>query len=59
MAPILGRKDPDADAYAIDLGIGMQLSNIARDVAEDAVLGRRYLPSDWCNDVSAQEIREL
>ena len=57
MSPILGRKDPHADAFAIDLGIGMQLSNIARDVAEDAVLGRRYLPSDWCHDVSAQEIR--
>ncbi|MFW5642066.1 MAG: squalene/phytoene synthase family protein, partial [Roseicyclus sp.] len=35
-------------ARAADLGIAMQLTNIARDVAEDARLGRRYLPSDWC-----------
>ena len=57
MAPILGCTDVDADAFAIDLGIGMQLTNIARDVAEDAVLGRRYLPSDWCDGISADQIK--
>lgn len=31
--------------HAIDLGIGMQLTNIARDVLEDAYLGRVYLPA--------------
>lgn len=35
-------------AYAADLGIAMQLTNIARDVPEDAKMGRRYLPFDWC-----------
>lgn len=33
---------------AADLGKAMQLSNICRDVAEDARLGRRYLPFDLC-----------
>lgn len=34
-------------ARAADLGIAMQLTNIARDVGEDARNGRLYLPSDW------------
>lgn len=38
----------EARARAADLGIAMQLTNIARDVREDAALGRRYLPGDWC-----------
>ena len=32
-----------AKSFAIDLGIAMQLTNIARDVLEDAKMGRRYL----------------
>ena len=36
---------PDALPHAIDLGIAMQLTNICRDVREDALLGRRYLPA--------------
>lgn len=35
---------PDALAHAIDLGIAMQLTNIVRDVREDAQRGRIYLP---------------
>ncbi len=35
------------DPFAIDLGIAMQLTNIARDVAEDAHLNRVYLPAEW------------
>lgn len=45
--PILGVKDRRADAHAIDLGIAMQLSNIARDVVEDAAIERVYLPQAW------------
>lgn len=44
MCPVLGVKDPAAAAFAIDLGIGMQLTNICRDVLEDAGMGRVYLP---------------
>ncbi|AWV88399.1 phytoene/squalene synthase family protein [Bradymonas sediminis] len=44
MSPVLGVEDPRAVAHAIDLGIGMQLTNICRDVLEDAQNGRVYLP---------------
>ena len=37
---------PDAGAYAHDLGVALQLANIVRDVDEDAVRGRLYLPLD-------------
>lgn len=40
------RRRPDALPHAIDLGIAMQLTNMARDVLEDAHLGRVYLPAD-------------
>jgi len=36
-----------ADPFAIDLGIGMQLTNIARDVREDALNDRVYLPGSF------------
>ena len=36
---------PEALPHAADLGIAMQLTNICRDVCEDAALGRRYLPA--------------
>lgn len=47
MSLLMGVRSPGALARAADLGIGMQLSNIARDVGEDARLGRVYLPRDW------------
>lgn len=36
--------DEEAKKYAVDLGIGMQLTNIIRDVSEDYERGRIYLP---------------
>ena len=47
MAPMLGAEDERAAAPAVDLGIAMQLTNIARDVLEDARADRRYLPAAW------------
>lgn len=41
---VCGYEDENAVQYAIDLGIAMQLTNITRDVAEDAANGRVYLP---------------
>jgi len=41
---IFGR--PEAEALAIALGEALQLTNILRDVAEDAALGRLYLPAE-------------
>ena len=49
MCNILNNEDPRAKAHAVDLGIAMQLTNIARDVVEDAKMGRRYLPGEWVN----------
>ena len=36
----------EALPHAIDLGIAMQLTNICRDVRDDAILGRRYIPAE-------------
>ncbi len=45
MCGVLGVRDPRAIAFAIDLGVAMQLTNISRDVLEDARNDRVYLPS--------------
>ena len=58
MCFVLECQSEKAFAFALDLGIAMQLTNIARDVYEDACMGRRYLPADWVNDISAYEILE-
>lgn len=58
MAKILGAKEGAAGFHAIDLGIAMQLTNIARDVEEDAVAGRRYLPECLVPGMTAMRIRE-
>ncbi len=47
MCVLMRVRDPDALARACDLGVAMQLTNIARDVGEDARMGRIYLPLDW------------
>jgi phytoene synthase len=44
MCPLIGVRSGQALPFAIDLGIAMQLTNICRDVAEDARRGRIYLP---------------
>ena len=54
MALILGVRNRPALARAADLGIAMQLTNIARDVGEDACAGRLYLPLDWLAEVGLQ-----
>ncbi len=47
MTLVMGRREPDVLARACDLGVAMQLTNIARDVGEDARRGRLYLPGEW------------
>ena len=47
MALLMGQRDEQVLARAADLGVAMQLTNIARDVLEDAGNGRVYLPLDW------------
>jgi len=41
---LIGVRDPAAEGHAADLGLAMQLTNIVRDVREDALRGRVYLP---------------
>ena len=48
MSLLMGVREPAALARACDLGVAMQLSNIARDVGEDARMGRLYLPRAGC-----------
>jgi phytoene synthase len=50
MALLMGVRGPESIARACDLGVAMQLTNIARDVGEDARRGRLYLPRAWMRD---------
>ena len=56
MLPIINTKDAEARKHAIDLGIAMQLTNIARDVYEDAKMNRLYLPNEWLGQVSTSDL---
>ena len=56
MLPIINTKDTEARKHAIDLGIAMQLTNIARDVYEDAKMNRLYLPKEWLGQVSVSDL---
>ena len=56
MLPIINTKDAEARKHAIDLGIAMQLTNIARDVYEDAKMNRLYLPKEWLGQVSVSDL---
>jgi phytoene synthase len=47
MSHVMGLRDESALRNAADLGIAMQLTNIARDIVEDAAMGRIYLPLTW------------
>lgn len=50
MAVIMGARAAPVLARAAELGLAMQLTNIARDVGEDARAGRVYLPLDWLDE---------
>jgi phytoene synthase len=47
MSWIMGPQSIDTLARACELGVAMQLTNIARDVGHDASIGRLYLPREW------------
>ena len=49
-------KNKNSFNFAIDLGIAMQLTNILRDIEEDAKLNRRYLPGKFINNLTPKEI---
>jgi phytoene synthase len=50
MALIMGARSPGALARACELGVAMQLTNIARDVGEDARAARLFLPRQWLRE---------
>ncbi len=54
MCVLMRVRDRDALARACDLGVAMQLTNIARDVGEDAREGRLYLPQDWMREAGIE-----
>jgi phytoene synthase len=60
MALLMGVRSPQALARAIDLGVAMQFSNIARDVEEDLRRGRLYLPASLLalHGVSPSQVQE-
>jgi 15-cis-phytoene synthase len=54
MCWIMGPQAPLTLARACELGVAMQLTNIARDVGEDARNGRIYLPLQWLVEAGIQ-----
>ncbi|MCS0588956.1 15-cis-phytoene synthase CrtB [Massilia norwichensis] len=50
MASIMGVKDPRVLDRACDLGLAFQLTNIARDIVEDAHVHRCYVPAQWLRE---------
>ncbi len=59
MSKIIGVKHEKAARSAIDLGIGMQLTNVARDVYEDSKMKRIYLPANWIPGISLKNLTDL
>jgi phytoene synthase len=55
MCVLMGVRGADALARACDLGLAMQLTNIARDIGTDAREGRFYVPQVWANEVGLDE----
>lgn len=51
---IIGFRGPEAIAYAVKLGVALQITNILRDVAADFATGRVYLPVDELLDYGIQ-----
>lgn len=52
MARVMGSHDPRTLDRACDLGLAFQLTNIARDIVEDARIGRCYLPAQWLEELN-------
>ena len=59
MCVLMRERRCEALARACDLGVAMQLTNIARDVGEDAREGRFYLPLEWMREARLDPARFL
>lgn len=53
--PVFGAGGPDAERFARQLGLALQLTNILRDLRSDALEGRVYVPSDWLVETGVEE----
>jgi phytoene synthase len=51
MSIIMGASTETAIARASELGVAMQLTNIARDIGDDARMGRLYIPRAWFREI--------
>ena len=51
MSTMMGAATETAIARACELGVAMQLTNIARDIGEDARNGRLYIPRAWFREI--------
>lgn len=58
MCHVMGVSDERAAPHAAHLGIGMQLTNICRDVVEDWERGRVYVPAELLSPALVKELRE-
>lgn len=58
MARVMGVTRADTLDRACDLGIAFQLTNIARDILDDAASGRVYLPEQWLEEAQIP-LREI
>jgi len=54
-ARVMGAEAEPTLDRACDLGLAFQLTNIARDIVEDAQIGRVYLPAEWLAEVGIPE----
>ena len=59
MSWIMGARNTNTLARACELGVAMQLTNIARDVGEDARNGRLYLPLEWMHQEGIDHVEWL
>jgi phytoene synthase len=55
MSYMMDAESEAAFPHAVDLGMAMQLTNISRDIAEDAAMGRVYLPRTWLDKAGIPE----
>ena len=59
MSKIIGVQNKKAATSAIDMGIAMQLTNIVRDVFEDAQMNRIYIPLEWIPNIDTSVLNRI
>lgn len=57
--PVFGRNDKEAESFAEELGYALQLTNILRDIEEDCINGRIYIPKEELDKVHIPPAPEI